>query len=355
MAWLGEAPGAGLSGDPGEAEHTAFSKNQPIPLSRHCLGTDIRPSTDYRVARRRIDVEIAPNMFAGVRWGRLVLGVSLTAVLALSVHAVMLQWLHVPYPDASVFDSALPDWLNDAVMLCAAVWLYRCLRARATAQPVALRFFVLFGLLFCLNETLRGAWMNGYCVTRSWSERGGVGLISCVHGVVNFVLVAGFAAGIGRLRHKGWQCAAVIVATSLLAFLVSPSLTAMDAVIRDEVSRWVSLDLWCKLPYGMEVLIPAYLTFLEPVFASFVCFALVRRHLPGGLFSQAASFALLLLALKRQLLTSFLYAAFAPGPVLTALASMGQFSLEAAALGLLTALSWRYARADLPSRTSAWW
>jgi len=108
-------------------------------------------------------------MFAGVRWGRLVLGVSLTAVLALSVHAVMLQWLHVPYPDASVFDSALPDWLNDAVMLCAAVWLYRCLRARATAQPVALRFFVLFGLLFCLNETLRGAWMTGYCVTRSWS------------------------------------------------------------------------------------------------------------------------------------------------------------------------------------------
>ncbi len=291
-------------------------------------------------------MDITPKLFAGGRFWRLGLLVGITAVLALSVHAVMLQWLHVPYPSAGV-DSSLPDWINDAVMLWAAVWLYRSLQAGAPKRSAVFHVVILFGLLLCLNEAIRGGLMNGYCATRSWSGRGLIALISSMQKGVNFFIVAGFAAGIGQLRNNRLRFAAGAVATSLLVFVVAPSLAALDAAIRPGLVRLVPLDVWCKLPYGMDVLVPAYMTFLEPVFASFICFALIWRCLPSRALAQAASFTLLILALKKQLLMSFLYAAFAPGPFFTLLASMGQFSLEAAALGLLTALSWRYARRDL--------
>lgn len=291
-------------------------------------------------------MDIAPRLsklFAGVRFGRLTLGVIITAVLALSVHAVMLQWLHVPYPSAKL-ETALPEWVNNAVMLWAAVWLYGSLKSGAPKRSAVLHVVILFALLLCLNQAIRGALMNGYCATQSWWGRGLIALVSTLQKAVNFFIVAGFAAGIGQLRNKTLRVAAGAVATSLLVLVVAPSLTELDAAVRAGLVNLIPLDVWCQLPYGMDVVIPAYLTFLEPVFASFICFALVWRCLPGRALAQAASFALLILALKKQLLMSFLYAAFAPGPFFALLASMGQFSLEAAALGLLTAFSWRYAR-----------
>lgn len=289
---------------------------------------------------------IMRGIFAGVRWGRLTLGVCLTAVLALSVHVAMLQLLQVPYPHAS-FHSALPDWLNSAVMLGAAVWLYGSVAEQWRTRPAAFRLFILFALLFCLNEGLRAAVMNGYCSARSWFGRGWFGLLAGVRDAAYFFIAAGLAASIGCFRRTGWRLAGVILSAAVLVFVVSPSLAAMEAAIRAGTAHGIPVDGWCELPYGMDVVLPAYLTFVEPVLASLVCVALVWRRLPGAALSQAASFALLVLALKKQLLMSFLYAAFTPGPILTALASMGQFSLEAAALGFLTASSWRYARKNL--------
>jgi hypothetical protein len=285
----------------------------------------------------------APTMLEGIRWGRLAVGVCVTTILGLSVHAVMLQWLHVPYPDTA-FRSTAAELLNQATMLWAAVWLYGCLRERLSARSAPFRTFVLFLLLFGLNETLRGAFMNGYCLTGSSFGRAAVGLLSTLPRACTFGLVAGLAAGIGYFQNRGTRLSAGILAVVFLAFVVSPSSAVLEAVIRERVSHWMPVAGWCRLPYGMDVLIPAYLTFLEPVLASFACIALIWRHLPGPAWRHATAYALTILALKKQLWMSFLYAAFGPGPFLTALASMGQFSLEAAALGALTALSWRWAR-----------
>lgn len=46
--------------------------------------------------------EVNIGIFDGVHWGRLLIGLILTVILSLSVHAVMLQVLHVPFPSAQV-------------------------------------------------------------------------------------------------------------------------------------------------------------------------------------------------------------------------------------------------------------
>lgn len=51
---------------------------------------------------------------------------------------------------------------------------------------------------------------------------------------------------------------------------------------------------------------------------------------------------LLILALKKPLLAAVFYAIYMPLPPMTALASMGQFTLEVAVLGLGMAMCWQY-------------
>lgn len=289
-------------------------------------------------AGRAVYVKAMPGVFEGVRWGRLVCGVLITTVLGLSVHAVMLQVLHVPYPSAAL-DSKLPEVLNGAVMMWAAIWLYDGLRTWRGDRAARVRVVMLFMLLAGLNGTVRGALMNGYCSTQA-PVRWLIALLLMSHYLIYYVVVAGFAAGMSRLRSDSARLAGVAAGALLAAFFLTPGLATLDAAIGARVAHWITPGGWCELPYGMDVLLPAYATFLEPVLACLICVALIWRCLPARPVGRIAAFVLLILALKRQLLMPFLYAAFVPGPAATAFASMGQFSLEAVALGALTAINW---------------
>ena len=99
---------------------------------------------------------------------------------------------------------------------------------------------------------------------------------------------------------------------------------------------------WCTLPYGLNVLLPAYLTFIEPVLGCLAAVALVWNRLSTSPPLRFVQFTVLVLAIKNQLLTPFVYAAVAKIPAIDALASEGQFALEAAVLALLTAATWHW-------------
>lgn len=283
-----------------------------------------------------------PRTLGGVRWGRLMSAMVVTGVLALSVHVVMLQVLHVPYPSA-VLRTKLPDLLNGALMIWAAMCVYDGLRARWPGRSALLCVAILFALLAGLNETLRAAFMSGYCSTHA-PVRWLIGLLASLRPLSMYAVAAGLAAGLARLRSTRARVCGTAAAALVSAYIIAPALAAADAVIRTHAAQWMPEGGWCTLPYGIDVLIPAYLTFLEPVLLSFACAALIWNRLPGGLPGRTAAFVLLILALKRHVLASLLYAVFAPGPAMTAFASVGQFSLEAAVLGCLTALGWHWAR-----------
>jgi len=279
------------------------------------------------------------------------LGMAVTGVLALSVHVVMLQVLHVPYPGAAL-RTKLPEVLNGTLMIWAAIWVYDGLCARKEGRSALLCLGILFVLLAGLNETLRAAFMSGYCSTQA-PVRWLIGVLASLRPLATYAVAAGFAAGLSRLGPAHLRLCGSAVAALLSAYLIAPALGAADAVIRTHVAQWMSKGGWCVLPYGPEILIPAYLTFIEPVLLCFACAAVVWDRLPGGALRRTAGFVLLILALKRHLLASFLYAIYAPGPAMTGLASVGQFSLEAAVLGCLTAVSWRWAALARGSSTLA--
>jgi hypothetical protein len=282
------------------------------------------------------------RLFHAIQWKRLILGFFGTAVLALSVHAAMLQFLHVPYPSERM-TARLPHVLNDVVMLWGAIWLARCLRGTAARPSPVVRIGVLLLLLCCLNETLRGWFMSGYCANsfHAWAFFA----VGQLPRIVLYAAIAVIAVPASACLPRWWQQGLGAAVLGVLLSFALPQLSAwVDTAVVGRFVDWAPAGGWCQLPYGWEVLIPAYLTFfVEPAVACLLCMAYASRGLSGGPWVRALCFMLLILALKKQLLTAALYAIYTQLPPMTALASMGQFSLEAAVLGLFMAISWRYA------------
>ncbi|ARP80173.1 hypothetical protein CAL12_04565 [Bordetella genomosp. 8] len=287
------------------------------------------------------------GLFSGVSRQRMAFGFITTCVIALSVHAVMLEVFRVPYPSEQI-TARLPDVLNHIVFAWGAMWLYDSLHLRLYRWSTAWRIAVLTVLLCTLNETLRGWLMNAYCADTSVSAL----VYFAVQEIPKIAAIAVTATGAviaSRRLSPGWQRGAGAVVLGLfLGFAVGPLLSWLQAVFSAAVAGLAPHGGWCQQPYGMNVLIPAYLTYAEPALACLLCMALVARRLPAHGPLRPLIFMLLILALKMQLLTTFFYAFYAAIPAKTALASMGQFSLETAILGVLTALSWDYA--TRPSR-----
>jgi hypothetical protein len=261
-------------------------------------------------------------------------------MLALTVHVTVVQWLHVENP---AFHSLLADAVNTLVMVYAAVWFYDCLRAQPSGRSPLWSAIVLFAVLACLNATLRNAFMTGYCSTTT-PLRWFFGALSCLRPFAYFAIAAAAIAGVCRFRQGAPRLAAGAAAGLLLALVVAPGLALGEQAIHVQLADLLPRAGWCKLPYGMEIMIPAYVTAVEPALASFACIALVWSRLPARPLLRTVSFVLLILALKKQLLASFLYAALTQGSIVDALVSMGQLSLSAAVLGLLTVWGWRWAQ-----------
>jgi hypothetical protein len=96
-------------------------------------------------------------------------------------------------------------------------------------------------------------------------------------------------------------------------------------------------------PYGMHVLIPAYLTYVEPVIAALLIAALVWDNLSSRAPLRILQFTLLLLLIRHHLFALAIYPLYMKASTTTALLSMGQFTLETITLSLMTTLTWRFA------------
>lgn len=300
--------------------------------------------------------DISPSIRAGspfppVHRGRLIMAFFLTAVLSLSVHAVMLQAFDVPYPSAQI-SSPLPDIVNNAIAAWVTLWLFAQMRRTWPHRSRIVHAGIVFLLLCGLNETLRGWFMNGYCTSaQGW-------LFFAMMAVPAMLLYAATviaAALVERfVQPRRWFRGTALAVSVLIGLVGSPLVSLGKGAVFAAFGGMVSGGGWCQLPYGMNVLAPAYMTFVEPALACLMCCALASPFLCKNFAGRIAQFTLLTLALKKQLFMALFYALYAPLPFGAALLSMGQFSLEAAVLGAATALSWAYARNGIePARPAA--
>ncbi len=101
----------------------------------------------------------------------------------------------------------------------------------------------------------------------------------------------------------------------------------------------------CALPHDSKVLIPAYLTFVEPVVACLTGVALIWDRPSPSRGLRLGQLTVLVLVIKNPLVTPFVDAARARLPFRSALASAGQFALAGWALASLTGITWEWSTA----------
>jgi hypothetical protein len=76
-------------------------------------------------------------------------------------------------------------------------------------------------------------------------------------------------------------------------------------------------------PYGWHVQIPAYLTFIEPVIACLIIYANVEQNLSRRSPIRYLQFILLIMMVRRVLISPFIYIFYSHLSPLTSIASMG--------------------------------
>lgn len=276
-------------------------------------------------------------IIARPHWIKLGLGALFTAVCALSVHAVMLQGLGIPVPDMSL----LTTWSRYPIQAVAALGLIFLWQSAAERMPGSLvsRWIALSVVAAMLTEDLvRKPFMEGYCTT-AWTFAFVSNLEPVLSVAVNAALVVGIAP---KLTSNLRRVVAALAISALTMFVARPLIAAAMGPLLQAMSNLAPQSEWCTLPYGANVLIPAYLTFAEPVVACFAAAAFVWDGLSASRGVRLIQFTLIIVAIKKQLFTPIIYALVATASPASALLSESQFALEAAALAVLTGLSWEW-------------
>ncbi|MCU1321793.1 MAG: hypothetical protein JWM43_1442 [Acidobacteriaceae bacterium] len=273
-----------------------------------------------------------------IRWPKFLLGALLTAILALSVHVVMLQGLHVPYPSGFPH-TGIGAWLNAAPSVLGVIFIYTLASNALKRRSLVARSLVLFLVITMLQELFfRAPIMNGV-VTTAWT----FSFLSNVPSLLNWLLLSFLIVAIAPLLKNIWLQVLGATALYLLVFIeckpliaraYAPVLTHFSFLAHDEVYG---------LPYGMHVLVPAYLTYAEPVLAALLVAALIWDSLSPRIPVRFLQFTVTVLLVRHVLFAPAIYPFYAKVPVITALASMGQFTLETIALSLMSALTWHFA------------
>jgi len=204
-------------------------------------------------------------------------------VTSLSIHVVMLQVLGIPFPD---FDG-VPPWaplLNTILSTLALIYFCTLARPRLAHLPLALRCLSAFFLYVMLKEAFRAIVMNGV-VTRGWGFDVVAGLPSLAYA---FVLTSLVVLITPLLRVAWMKLIAAVVLAGLMIFGVRPLLHSLFAPALKAAASFNHADVY-SFPYGWHVLVPAYLTYAEPVIACTVIAALVWQRCRQILFCACCS------------------------------------------------------------------
>jgi hypothetical protein len=272
-----------------------------------------------------------------INWAKFGIGIIVSIVLSLSVHIIMLQGMHVAFPDFSIITPPY-KFISRMVSVLGLILFWKFADKKVDGS-----FVKKWGLLFLidamLTETLfRGSFMNGYCTNSI-----GFMLIGNIPNLITIAVTCALVIfSAPRLNNFFLIFLASIAITVVFVFITSPLITMAWKPVMNAIAHLAPTSEWCKLPYGAEVLIPAYISFTEPVIACVTMAILVLDNLSPARWLKYLLFTLMVLAIKNQLLMPIFYAILGKDIFVTNLASEGQFALEAIALAITTAFTFEW-------------
>ena len=275
------------------------------------------------------------DLMERVSWPVLVAGAMLTLVLSLSVHAVMLQGLHVPYPSQFPHTgwARLPD---SALSVFGAMYLSALLPERIQQLSLARRSVLMFLFLSTIHEVLFRAPFMEFINLSNFT------LYPFLDNLPKLIPLAAVSVGVEAWTPVKRSFAANIIAAVLLAamanLVIAPVAThAFTGVLTFTEAREGNERY--GLPYDWHILLPAYATYIEPVIAALVIGWAIRHQVSPEPFRRFATTAVLILALKGPVLSPVVNIHYANTSAITAVRSYAQFTFETVTLGILTALT----------------
>jgi hypothetical protein len=200
------------------------------------------------------------------------------------------------------------------------------------------RCLVLFLLASMLSESLiRVPVMNGFATT-AWRYS----IVESLPRLIRTLLICCLVVFASPTLIRLWQkIVGALAISAIVQLLCVPFVSKVFGHILASIA-YLNHDEVYKAPYGWQIEVPAYITYMEPVVACFVMVALVWDRLSKNLSTRTIQFVLLVMMINGRLLAPFIYVLYSTFRPALALLSMGQFFLEALTLALLTTLTWRW-------------
>ncbi|GBQ96627.1 hypothetical protein AA23498_2688 [Acetobacter nitrogenifigens DSM 23921 = NBRC 105050] len=277
------------------------------------------------------------DVMPATKWKTLLPGVVISGACALSIHVVMLQVLGVSFPDTR----STPVWthmLIEISAITATCAFYGLARPVLGKGGLILSTVALFALTAMEHETVRGIIMNGV-VTTAWLYP----ILQALPGLFLLFTSAALVVFSGELAQGRWVWPVAGAAIGFFVhFAVAPLVESVSSPLLSSLSYLGHKDVY-SIPYGWNVLVPAYVSYLEPAVATVIMAALVWDRLSKRILVRLAQFVIIVLFMDGVALRWFLYAPFSSSPLGEAVLSESQFLFEATVLALLSGLTWHYA------------
>ncbi|MGN8070342.1 hypothetical protein [Mucilaginibacter sp. SG564] len=272
-----------------------------------------------------------------INWLKFSIGVIVSLVLSLSIHVVMLQEMNVAFPDFTVITTPY-KFFTRVVSVLGLIFFWQ-LAEKKVGGVIAKKWAFLVIIDAMLTESLfRGPFMNGYC-----SNSIGFMLISNIPKLLAIAIMCGLIAfSAPRLNNFFLKFLAAAAIAAIFMFVASPLTTAVWKPVTNSIAHLAPTNEWCKLPYGPEVLIPSYISFVEPVMACVIIAILTWDKLSPARWLKYLLFTLIILAIKNQLFMPVFYAMLGKDNLIVNLASEGQFTLEAIILAITTGFTFEW-------------
>jgi hypothetical protein len=256
----------------------------------------------------------------------------ITLIVSLSVHVFMLQVLRIPFPDFKGISVWAP-LLNTTLAVFALIFVCAAAQTRIGRFSKATQCILVFLLYAMLKESFRGILMNGF-VTRGWAFATVAGLPGLGY---TFLLSSLVVMLTPALRSVWLKAGGAVLLAGIAIFVVRPALGSIFAHVLKAVAHLEHPEIY-SFPYGWQVLIPAYITYAEPVIACTSIAFLVWGRLSKKIGTRLLQFSLLILSIRGMLLPTFIYSFYSKAKLTTAMLSQSQFLFETLALAVLTAV-----------------
>ena len=273
------------------------------------------------------------NPVERISWPLMTAGAIVTMAFSLSVHAVMLQGFHVPYP-YNFPHTGLARLPDEVLSVLGAMYLSAHLPENIRRRSFVFRCAFMFLFLATIHEDFfRGPFMEFINLSNFM-------LYPFVDNLPKLIPFAIIAVGVEYWTDRKTGIEATLIAAIPLAAVASLVIAPLSNHVFTGVLHFTEAREGHQrygVPYDWHILLPAYLTFFEPVIAAFVIGYAVRRQLPSTPLLQFGITAALVVALKGPVFAALLNIQYAGTTPSTAILSYAQFTFETVALGILTA------------------